>query len=162
MFTPAWSAHVASWLMFADGLQAPAQRWRGSIVLSVQSGISPSIPARPIGKPSLAAWDRIADENSWTALSVGHVATPGGAGVATDLGQARRRNGSVVESVLAKNLFTLEQQTHRSGAHTEWIARRSRKVDRSLRDRNAGHGVTRLRFAQPNNKRCLNSMESKS
>ena len=118
MFTPAWSAHVASWLMFADGLQAPAQRWRGSIVLSVQSGISPSIPARPIGKPSLAAWDRIADENSWTALSVGHVATPG-AGVETDLGQARRRNGSVVESVLAKNLFTFEQQTHRSDAHTE-------------------------------------------
>ena len=33
------------------------------------------------------------------------------------------------------------------------VARRSRKVDRSLRDRNSGHGVTRLQFAQPNNKR---------
>ena len=31
------------------------------------------------------------------------------------------------------------------------LARRSRKVDRSLRDRNSGHGVTRLQFAQPNN-----------
>ena len=29
------------------------------------------------------------------------------------------------------------------------VARRSRKVDRSLRDRNSGHGVTRLQFAQP-------------
>lgn len=118
MFTPAWSAHVASWLMLAGWFQAPAQRWRGPFDLSVQSGISPSFPARQIGKPSLAVWGRIADENSWTALSAGHVATPG-AWVETDLGQARRRNGSVVESVLAKNLFTFEQQTHRSDAHTE-------------------------------------------
>ena len=29
------------------------------------------------------------------------------------------------------------------------VARRSRKVDRSLRDRNSGHGVTRLQFVQP-------------
>ena len=161
MFTPIWSARVASWLMFAGWFQAPAQRWRGSFDLSVQSGISPSFPARQIGKPSLAVWGRIADENSRTALTAGHVATPG-AGVETNLGQARRCNGNVVEGVLAKNLFTFEQQTHRSGAHTEWLARRSRKVDRSLRDRNSDHGVTRQQFAQPNNKRCLNNMESKS
>ena len=36
------------------------------------------------------------------------------------------------------------------------LSRRSRKVDRSLRDRNSGHGVTRLQFAQPNNKSWLN------
>ena len=38
------------------------------------------------------------------------------------------------------------------------LSRRSRNVDRSLRDRNSGHGVTRLQFAQPTNKRWLSGV----